>query len=96
MRDGGEPLSRGQMDRRAADARAFRDTLLMVGLFTGVVLVNGILAVLLIALMHALGLWTPVAVETAFISADDPDALRTSLLALTDRRPAATESGDRP
>jgi hypothetical protein len=89
VRDAGEPLSRGQVDRRAADARALRDALLFVALFTGVVLINGILAILFIALMQALGLWTPVAVETAFLSAESPDEMRTSLLSLTDRRPAA-------
>ena len=63
MRDVGEPLSRGQLDRRAADARALRDVLFSVALFSGVVLVNGILAILFIALMQALGLWGPAAAE---------------------------------
>ena len=53
MRDEGEPISRGQLDRRAADRRAF---------FTAAVLVNGILAILGIEALQALGVWpTPEA-----------------------------------
>ena len=70
------------MDRPAADARAFRDTVLMVGLFSGVVLVNGILAILFIALMQALGLWTPAMAETALVSVEAGDELRASLQSL--------------
>ena len=77
MRDGGEPLSRGQLDRRAADARALRDVVFTVALFSGVVLVNGILAILFIALMQALGLWGPAAGEAA--SLDGIDELRSRL-----------------
>ena len=57
MRDDGEPISGGQLDRRAADGRALRNTLVGVVLFTGVVLVNGILAILLIELLQAIGSW---------------------------------------
>jgi len=57
MRDEGEPISRGQVDRRAADARALRDTLFAVGLCAGVVLVNGLLAILFIELMQTMGWW---------------------------------------
>jgi hypothetical protein len=89
MRDAGEPLSHGQLDRLAAETKALRDTLLGVALFTGVVLVNGILAILFIALMQALGLWGPAS-ETAFFSPDGADEWRTSLHSLTDRRPSAT------
>jgi hypothetical protein len=66
MRDIGEPLSRGQVDRPAAEARALRDALFFVALFTGVVLVNGILTPL-IALMQGLGLWGPAVSEAASI-----------------------------
>ena len=83
MRDIGEPLSRGQVDRRAAEARALRDALLFVALFTGVVLVNGILAILFIALMQALGLWGPAASEAASL-----DEVRSSLQALMHRSSA--------
>lgn len=57
MRDDGEPISRGQLDRRAADKRALRDVTLFVGLFMGVVLMNGVLWILLIELLQALGWW---------------------------------------
>ena len=49
MRRRGEPISRGQVDRRAADRRAFGNVLWFVALFAGAVLVNGILAILGIA-----------------------------------------------
>jgi hypothetical protein len=65
MPDDGEPISRGQLKRRAAEARALRTALFGVALFTGVVLVNGILAILFIALMQALGLWQVPASESA-------------------------------
>jgi hypothetical protein len=61
MRHVGEPLSRGQIDRRADEARALREAMFDVAFFTGVVLINGILAILFIALMQALGLWGPTA-----------------------------------
>jgi len=80
MRDTGEPLSRGQVDRRAVEARALRDALFGVALFTGVVLVNGILAILLIALMQALGLWGVAAGDGA--SLDGNDELRSRLHAV--------------
>jgi hypothetical protein len=81
MRDIGEPLSRGQVDRRAAEARALRDALFGVALFTGVVLVNGILAILFIALMQALGLWGTAADGA---SLDGIDEMRLRLHALVD------------
>jgi len=57
MRDDGEPIGRGQPDRRAADARAIRDALFSVAFFTGVMLVNGILVILLIELARTFGWW---------------------------------------
>jgi hypothetical protein len=39
MRDDGEPISRGQLDRRAAERRALRDSLFAAALFGGVVLI---------------------------------------------------------
>lgn len=57
MRDIGEPHSRGQVDRRAVEARALREALFGVAFFPRVALINGILALLFIALMQALGLW---------------------------------------
>lgn len=59
MRGGGEPISHGQLDRHAAGRRALRDTLFGVAFFAVVVLVNGILAILFIALMQAIGWWGP-------------------------------------
>jgi hypothetical protein len=80
MRDIGEPLSRGQVDRRAAEARALRDALFGVALFTGVVLVNGILAILFIALMQALGLWGMAAADGASLDGIDEMRLRLHVL----------------
>lgn len=77
MDDDGEPVSRGQLDRPAAEARALQDTLFFVGLFAGAVLVNGILAILFIALTQALGLWGQAGSEAASL-----DELRSSLQAL--------------
>jgi hypothetical protein len=57
MRDDGEPISRGQLDRRAAEMRALRDSLFVAGFFGGVVLINGILAILLIDFFQAIGWW---------------------------------------
>ncbi len=42
--------------RRALDD----DAVLVIGLFAGCVLVNGILAILLIELLQSLGLWSPI------------------------------------
>ena len=86
MRDAGEPLSQGQVDRRAGEARALRDALLGVALFSGVVLVNGILAILFIGVMQALGLWGPVTTEDA--SVEMFDEARSSLQALVRRSSA--------
>ena len=62
MRDEGEPISRGQLDRHAADRRPLGSTLWVVALFTAAVLVNGILAILGIEALQALGVWpTPEA-----------------------------------
>ena len=86
MRDIGEPLSRGHVDRRAAEGRALRDALFGVALFSGVVLVNGILAILLIALMQALGLWGPAAADASPL--EGIDEVRSRLHALV--HPAST------
>ena len=62
MRDDGEPISHGKLDRAAAERRAVRDALSAVGLFAGVVLVNGLLAILGIEVLQELGVWpTPEA-----------------------------------
>ena len=82
--------AKGRLDRRAAEARALRDALFGVALFAGVVLVNGILAILFIALMQALGLWMPEAAEATFIPPDGADELPTTLRSLTVRRASAT------
>jgi hypothetical protein len=56
MRDEGEPLSRGQLDRRAAHKRALGRTL-FVAFFAVVVLVNGVMAILRIKILQNLGVW---------------------------------------
>lgn len=66
MPDEGGPISRGQLDRRAADRRAVRGSLFVVAFFAVVVLVNGILAILGIEALQALGVWpTPEAAPAA-------------------------------
>jgi hypothetical protein len=62
MRDEGEPISRGQVDLGAADVRALRSAVIGVAFFAVVVLVNGILAILGIEALQAIGVWpTPEA-----------------------------------
>ena len=62
MRDEGEPIGRGQMDRCAADRRALGNALWIVAFFGVIVLVNGILAILGIEVLQNLGVWpTPEA-----------------------------------
>jgi hypothetical protein len=57
MHDDGEPISRGQLDRRPAEIKAYRDSLFVVAFFGGVVLVNGVLAILLIEFFQSIGWW---------------------------------------
>jgi hypothetical protein len=57
MRDEGEPISRGQVDRRGTDRRALGNVLWFAALFMGAVLVNGLLAILGIAGLQELGVW---------------------------------------
>lgn len=57
MRDDGEPISRGQLDRRAADVKALRDSLFVAAFFAGVILINGLLAILLIEFFQSIGWW---------------------------------------
>jgi hypothetical protein len=57
MPDDGEPISRGRLDRRAARAGALRDSLFVAAFLGGVLLINGILAILLITFFQAIGWW---------------------------------------
>jgi hypothetical protein len=57
MHDDGEPISRGQFDRCAAEARALRDSLFVAAFFGGVVLIDGLLAILLIEFLRSIGWW---------------------------------------
>lgn len=57
VRDDGEPIIRGQLDRCSVEIRALRDSLFAVGFFGGVVLINGILAILLIEFFQSIGWW---------------------------------------
>ena len=57
MRDDGEPISRGRLDRHAAEIKALRDSLFVAAFFGGVVLINGILAILLIEFFQSIGWW---------------------------------------
>jgi hypothetical protein len=82
MRDDGEPISRGQLDRRAAEGRAFRDALFAAAFFAGVILVNGMLAMLLIELIQVIGWWESSASDGRSATLDLSGCLRA--------RPAAT------
>ena len=64
MRDDGEPISSGRVDRRVGDARALRNALFAVGFFATVVLVNGIFAILGIEALQVLGVWPTPEVST--------------------------------
>ncbi len=57
MRDDGEPISRGQLGRRLDATSALRDSLIWAALFGGVVVINGILAMLLIEFFQSIGWW---------------------------------------
>ncbi|HEX5013843.1 MAG TPA: hypothetical protein VFV72_06740 [Candidatus Limnocylindrales bacterium] len=57
MHHDGEPISRGQIDRRAVEMKALRDSVFVAAVFGGVVLINGILAILLIEVFQAIGWW---------------------------------------
>jgi hypothetical protein len=57
MRDDGEPISRGQLDRRAAEIRALRDTLFVAALFGVAIVINRVLAILLIEFFQSIGWW---------------------------------------
>ena len=65
MNDDGEPIGRGQLDGRSAEAKALHDAGFAIAVFTWVVLVNGILAFFLIELFQAIGWWETAAVEGA-------------------------------
>ena len=60
--------------------------------FAAVVLLNGVLAILFIALMQALGLWGVGATETTSVSLESTDELR-SIRAAFGRRPTALSIG---
>ena len=59
------PISPRRSDYRDPTAPTLRDYLFVLGLFAGVLLVNGILALLLIELFRAIGWWEPWTPEGA-------------------------------
>jgi hypothetical protein len=61
----GEPIGRGQLDRRATEGLALRDAAYAIAVFTGIALVNGILTILLIELLQIIGWWEVPASEGA-------------------------------
>ena len=81
MRDNGEPVGKGRLDRQAEDRRALRTAVFAVAFFTAVVLVNGLLAILFIALLQSLGLWGVGATETTSVSLEGTEDLRSTLAA---------------
>jgi hypothetical protein len=56
-RDDGEPISAGQVDRRKQERLALENALYAAAPFGGSVLINGILAILLIGWLQAIGVW---------------------------------------
>jgi hypothetical protein len=57
FRDPGEPVSAGRRDLGATERRALREALFAAALFAGVVLINGLLAILLIEFFQTMGWW---------------------------------------
>jgi hypothetical protein len=80
--DPGEPVSRGRRDLGAAERKARGDALFSAAFFTIVVLANGILAILGIALLEAVGLWGVSAETTEEAAAAVSQHVRASRLAL--------------
>ena len=62
MKEPGEPISRGRIDKRAADALAMRNVVYAVLLIMATVLTNGVLAILGIEALQAIGAWPEPAV----------------------------------
>jgi hypothetical protein len=85
------PVSKGRVDRRSVEARALRNALLGVALFAGIVLFNAIVAVLFIALLQSLGLWTSAPSEAGLTSVDLADEGRIRLQSFMGR-PASAAS----
>lgn len=55
--DEGEPISAGRRDRKAAEARAFANAMFLVVGFAVASAATGLLAILLIEVLRAMGLW---------------------------------------
>jgi hypothetical protein len=60
-------VTSGRRDRSAAERRARRDVLIFVAIFGGALLINGLLTVLLIACLEALGWWNPTTVVDSLV-----------------------------
>ena len=80
--------ARHNLDRRVAGGRPLRDTLLGVALFSGLILVSGVLAIAFIALMQALGFWAPTTPETTIFSPEGTEELRSSIRVIVHRHVA--------
>jgi hypothetical protein len=85
MRDERRPMSQDEIDERAKDARAFRTAAFAVAFFSGVVLINGVVVILLIALLQTLGLWEADTTETTSLSVTS-DGIRSTITGFL-RRP---------
>jgi hypothetical protein len=66
-REDGAPVASHHDDQSAAERRARRDVLIFVGIFGGVLLINGLLTLLMIALVEALGWWDSTALVESFM-----------------------------
>ncbi|HET9757034.1 MAG TPA: hypothetical protein VFP66_11070 [Candidatus Limnocylindrales bacterium] len=57
FREDGEPISAGRSGGVASYLDIFRNAMFTVLFFAGVILVNGIIAILLIGFLQSVGLW---------------------------------------
>jgi hypothetical protein len=76
IRDDGEPIARGQRDRRAAERRALGDAIWLAALVAGAVLLNAVLGLFLLEVFGSgeAQLNTPAAFQGPFGRREPPAA----------------------
>ena len=74
MRNEGEPIGQGQLDRRVVSQHALRTSVLFAAVFGFVVLVNGLLLILLLGMCVELG-WCELPLPAAEDVIASPSAL---------------------
>ena len=60
-------MPRGRRDQSATERRAQRDVLIFVAIFGGVLFINVLITVFVIACLEALGWWNPAMAVEAFV-----------------------------